>query len=193
MSAVIYEDTLQQQHGGDKHKLKHEWFAAHGIEVRRVRFDGKHEVPWSFGDYGVDGANIVVDTKSGLSEISSNLGRDHSRFKKEVRRANTDGCLLVVLIETTEAETIDDVLIWVNEHCRHCSHYYGKRCVPTDRDEICIRHGTKKPLQGETIAKQMTTMQINRGVRFEFVRPEESAKRICELLGVTYGNGNDEQ
>lgn len=180
---IIYEDTLNQD---GKHELKHEWFAAHGIEVRRVRFDGKHGVPWSFGDYGVDGANVVVDTKNGLGEISSNLGRDHSRFKREVQRANTDGCLLVVLIETTEVKTIDDVLIWINSHCRHCSHFYGKRCDPRNRDEICIKHGTKKPLQGETVAKQMTTMQINRGVRFEFVKPEESAKRICELLGVMY-------
>lgn len=186
MGAVIYEDTLQKQHDGDKHKLKHEWFAAHGVTVRRIRFDGKHEVPWSFGDYAIDGANIVIDTKSGLGEVSTNLGRDHERFKREVQRANHDGCLLVILIETDEAESIEDVKTWVNVHCRHCSHFWGKRCKPTVNDDICIKHGTKKPLQGETVAKQMTTMQINRGVRFEFVKPEESAKRICELLGVMY-------
>lgn len=191
MSVVIYEDTLQQQHDGDKHKLKHEWFAAHGITVRRTRFDGKHDVPWSFGDYWAEGANIIIDTKGGLSEVSSNLGRDHSRFKREVQRANADGCLLVVLVETTEAETIDDVMSWVNVHCRCCHHYRGKRCNPENRDDICIRHGTKKPLQGETIAKQITTMQINRGVRFEFVKPENSAKRICELLGVIYETNGD--
>jgi hypothetical protein len=185
MDAVIYEDTLQQQHNGDKHKLKHDWFAAHGVTVRRTRFDGKHDVPWSFGDYGTDGSNVVVDTKSSMAEVSTNLGRDHSRFKKEIQRANNDGCLLVVLIETDEVESIQDVITWVNSHCRHCFHYRGKRCNPENSDDICIKHGTKKPLQGETMAKQMTTMQINRGVRFEFVHPSESAKRICELLGVT--------
>lgn len=189
-AVIIWEDSLQQQHDGDKHELKHKWWAAHGVTVRRTRFDGKHEVPWSFGDYGVDGSNIVVDTKASIAEVSTNLGREHPRFKREVQRANRDGCLLVVLIETNEAETIEDVMSWVNGHCRHCSHYYGKRCEPTDRDEICIKHGTKKPLQGETIAKQMTTMQIHRGVRFEFVKPEDSAKRICELLGVRYAEND---
>lgn len=181
---IIYEDTLNQD---GKHELKHEWFAAHGIEVRRTRFDGKHDVPWSFGDYGTDGSNVVVDTKASMAEVSTNLGRDHSRFKKEIQRANNDGCLLVVLIETDEVESIQDVMTWVNSHCQHCFHYRGKRCNPENNDDICIKHGTKKPLQGETIAKQMTTMQINRGVRFEFVSPQDSAKRICELLGVKYG------
>lgn len=182
---VLYEDTLQQKHHGDKHKLKHDWWAAHGVEVVRCRFDGKHEAPFSYGDYGVDGANVVIDTKASLAEVAANLGRDHSRFKREVMRANDDGCLLIVLVETNEAETLEDVKRWCNTHCIKCKHR-GKPCEPRDRDEICIRHGTKKPLQGDTIAKQMATMQVNRFVRFEFVRPEESARRICEILGVRY-------
>jgi hypothetical protein len=49
-----------------------------------------------------------------------------------------------------------------------------------------MRHGTKKPLQGPTLFEQMSTMERTRSVRFEFVEPERSAKRICELLGVRY-------
>jgi hypothetical protein len=190
---VIIEDD--RQHEG-KHTNKHEVWDALGVPY----LSRDEMIKLDFGDYmrGFDdgtldeSVNISVDTKRGLSEISMNLGRKHDVFKREVKRANERGYLLVVVIETTEAGTIDDVMSWINEHCRHCSHFYGKRCEPTDRDEICIRHGTKKPLQGETIAKQMTTMQIHRGVRFEFVKPEDSAKRICELLGVTYER-NDEQ
>lgn len=186
MGAVIYEDTLNQD---GKHELKHDWWAAHGVTVRRTRFDGKHDVPWSFGDYCVDEGNTVIDTKQHLGEMSANLGRDHARFTDEIRRANAAGCLLVVLIETDEATCIEDVRSWVNSHCRHCKHFYHKECDPRDGSTCCLRHNTKPPLQGETMAKQMATMQANRNVRFEFVRPEDSAKRICELLGVSYGQG----
>ncbi len=188
---VIIEDD--RQHEG-KHAHKHEVWDALGVPY----LSRNEMIKLDFGDYMrgfSDGtldetSNVSVDTKRGLSEISMNLGRKHDVFKREIKRANEHGYLLVVLIETDEAESIEDVMAWVNSHCRHCSHYYGKRCEPNNRDEICIKHGTKKPLQGETIAKQMTTMQINRGVRFEFARPEESAKRICELLGVMYETGN---
>lgn len=182
---TIYEDTLQKIHDGDKHAAKHTWWKEHGISVIRTRFDGKHDPPISFGDYYAGVGNIACDTKSGLEELSANLGRDHERFKREVRRANDAGYLLVVLVETDEAECVEDVRKWVNSHCRHCSHFLGKRCDPKDGG-VCLKHGTKKPLQGETMAKQMMTMELNRSVRFEFVPPELSAKRICELLGVCY-------
>lgn len=192
MGAVIYEDSLQQQHDGDKHALKHEWWEAHGIEVVRTRFDGKHDVPWSFGDYWSEtSTNVVIDTKASLAEASGNLGRDHKRFAGEVKRANEAGCLLVVLVESGEASCIEDVRAWVNDHCLHCNHYYRKNCDPHDRSTVCLRHGTKKPLQGETVAKQMRTMELTRSVRFEFCKQEDSAKRICELLGVSYAeNGS---
>ena len=184
--AVIYEDTLQQRHGGvDKHRLKHEWWNAHGIEVVRTRFDGKHDVPWSFGDYWAEGANVVVDSKASIAEVASNLGREHDRFRREIARANQDGCMLVVLVETADAEDVNGIETWLNVHCVKCR-YMGKPCNPRDRDEVCVKHGTKKPLHGDTLAKQMRTMEMTRSVRFEFAVPEESARRICELLGVSY-------
>lgn len=182
--STLYEDTLNKE---GKHGLKNEWWTAHGVTVVRTRFDGNHDVPWSFGDYCADGSNIVVDSKQHLGEVSTNLGREHSRFKREVQRANDAGCLLIVLVETDEAACIQDVRAWVNTHCRHCGHYRRRACDPK-LDGVCLKHGTKKPLQGETIAKQMTTMERNRSVRFVFCRPEDSARRICELLGVSYGS-----
>lgn len=186
MSRIVAEDTRQQQYDGDKHAEKHEWFGAHGVTVIRMKLD--------FGDYMRaldDGtldatSNVSVDSKASIGEVSANLGRDHARFKREVARANEAGCLLVVLVETDEAESIEDVRKWVNSHCRKCSIWRQRECNPMDRNGICLRHGTKKPLQGETVAKQMRTMELTRSVRFEFAKPWESAKRICELLGVTY-------
>lgn len=185
LGVAICEDTRQQVYDGDKHAVKHEWWHEHGVTIVRSKLD--------FGDYmrgfedGTidESCNVSVDTKQHLGEVSANLGKQHERFKREVRRANDAGYLLVVLVETDEAECVEDVRKWVNSHCRHCSHLLGKRCDPKDGG-VCLKHGTKKPLQGETMAKQMVTMERNSSVRFEFVPPDLSAKRICELLGVCY-------
>ena len=173
----IAEDTRQQVHDGDKHAAKHEWWAAHGIEVVRRKLD--------YGDYSVDGSNIFVDTKRSIAEVAANLGREHDRFRREIANANKDGCLLVVLVETTEAACLEDVRKWINTHCIKCRKRHAGACDPKS-DGLCMRHGTKKPLQGPTVYKQMATMQNTRCVRFEFVRPEDSARRICEILGVRY-------
>lgn len=184
---VIIEDDRQHS---QKHDNKHEVWDALGVPYlgrdKMIKLD--------FGDYMrgfEDGtldctSNVSIDTKQHLGEVSANLGRGHARFAREIKRANDAGYLLVVLVETDEAESIADVRAWTNSHCRHCSHLYRKECDPRDASAICLRHGTKKPLQGETIAKQMSAMERTRAVRFEFCKPEDSAERICELLGVCY-------
>lgn len=189
---VIVEDDRQHAH---KHDHKHEVWDELGVPY----LSRDEMIKLDFGDYMrgfEDGtldasSNVSVDTKQHLGEVSANLGRDHARFKREVKSANDEGYLLVVLVETDEAACIEDVRGWVNSHCRHCSHYFRKECDPRDAGGVCLRHGTKKPLQGEVMAKQMTTMERNRSVRFEFCRPEDSAVRICELLGVSYDDKGD--
>ncbi len=188
MRVVIIEDD--RQHSG-KHDNKHEVWDALGVPY----LSRDEMIKLDYGDYMrgfEDGTldptcNVSVDTKRGLSEISMNLGKKHEAFKREVKRANDDGYLLVVLVETVEVHCLDDVRGWTNNHCRHhCAVYRRRECDPHG-DGVCMKHGTKKPLQGETIAKQMKTMMANRSVRFEFCDPRDSAGRICELLGVRYG------
>lgn len=190
MGAVLYEDTLQQIHNGDKHAIKHEWLDAHDVTVVRVRFDGKHEpVPVSFGDYYREGSNVVVDTKRNIAEIAQNInGQQHNRFREECRRAQRDGYRLVMLIENDEdVICLKDLQKWTNTHCRFCSHFHKKQCDPHDSGITkCKRHGTRKPVQGERLAKAMQTMTDKYGVRFEFCKPDDSAMRICLALGVEY-------
>ena len=190
MGAILYEDTLQQVHDGDKHRTKHEWWNAHDVEVVRVRFDGKHEpVHVSFGDYYKRGSNIVVDTKREIAEIASNVGgKEHKRFREECKRAINDGYRLIILIENTEGiGCLSDLKQWTNKHCRFCSHYRKHVCIPADTSTTkCRQHGTRKPIQGERLAKAMSTMSQKYGVRFEFCTPDEAAEMICELLGVKY-------
>jgi uncharacterized protein YukE len=100
MGALIYEDSLNKI---DKHVIKHEYWAAHGIDVVRTRFDGKHGVPVDFGDYYAEGSNRVVDTKRSIDEIAQNInGKSHDRFKRECQRAQAAGYRLVVLIENRD-------------------------------------------------------------------------------------------
>lgn len=181
---VIWYDSLQQR---GKHEIKHQWLAAHGIELKQTRFDGKHDVPVSFGDYYRDGTNVVIDTKRNLAEIAQNISRDHKRFREECARAQSDGYRLIILVENKErVRCLRDLLEWTNDHCRFCAQYRRHGCTPADTSTKCARHGTLKPIQGARLAKAMATMSAKYGVRFEFCEPTESARRICELLGVIY-------
>lgn len=178
--AVIVEDTRQQVHGGvDKHAAKHRWWAAHGVEVVRRKLD--------FGDYMTPGSNYSIDTKRNMAEIAQNInGKNHQRFREECKRAQEAGCRLVVLVENTDGyHCLANVNAWTNTHCRHCIHYKRHACDPR-RAGRCARHGTPKPIQGDRLAKAMATMQERYGVRFEFCAPKESARIVCELLGVDY-------
>lgn len=182
----LYEDTLQQR---GKHEAKHKWFESHGVKLSQTRFDGKHAVPVSFGDYYRDGANVVVDTKRDISEVAKNInGKEHDRFKRECVRAAQAGYRLIVLVENREGVScLRDLLPWINDHCRYCAYYRREGCVPTDGGK-CARHNTRKPIQGARLARAMSTMTTRYGVRFEFCTPGEAAKRICDLLGVIYND-----
>ena len=185
MGGAIHEDTRQQVHGGvDKHAAKHGWWAGHGVDVRREKLD--------FGDYMAYGSNVSVDTKRNVDEIAQNInGKSHARFRRECERARDAGYRLVFLVENELGyENAGDVVRWENTHCAKC-HMRARRgneggCRPLEPHGKCPRHGTNKPIQGARLYKAMRTMEGRYGVRFEFCRPEDSARRICELLGVDY-------
>lgn len=172
----IIIDSRQQK---GKHSIKHEWFAAHGVETERRKLE--------FGDYMTEGSNRSVDTKRNIDEIAQNInGRNHDRFKRECQRARDAGCRLIILVENRDGvESIEDLQGWTNGHCKRCASYYAKSCDPHGGGK-CSKHDTRKPIQGKRLARAMSTMHERYGVRFEFCNPHESARRICELLGVNY-------
>ena len=137
------------------HKLKHQHFDEMGVELVR------NMLP--FGDYALP-PTISVDTKANMAEIASNIGSDHQRFKRECIAARDSGCQLIILVENTDGiACVNDVHKWVNPE-----QIYRSRAIT-----------------GERLQKAMITMNERYGVRFEFCKPEESAKRILELLGVS--------
>ena len=138
------------------HELKHRHFEEMGVGLVR------NMLP--FGDYALP-PTISVDTKADMAEIASNIGSDHQRFKRECIAARDAGCQLIILVENTEGSTcVAEVHKWVNPE-----QIYRPRAIT-----------------GERLQKAMLTMSERYGVRFEFCKPEESARKIMELLGVSY-------
>lgn len=182
MSGVILIDTRQQ---AGKHAIKDEWWASHKVSTVRSKLD--------FGDYMTDGSNISIDTKRNIQEIAQNInGRGHDRFKRECVRARDAGYRLVILVENLDGVcNLDDLLAWTNDHCKQCM-ARKSGCDPNANGK-CVRHNTRKPIQGARLTRAMSTMSERYGVRFEFCNPHESAKRICDLLGVSYDDKRDGQ
>lgn len=172
---TIIEDTRQQ---AGKHENKARWWAAHGVEVVRRKLD--------FGDYSVEGSNVVVDTKRSIGEVAMDCGRDHARFAREMERAREAGCRLVILVEVGGPyHSTEDVSRWVSDACKkRCDRYRMRTCDPLVSTS-CTRW-RRKPMQGPTLAKIMDRMERDHGCRFEFCRPSKAAQRICELLGVSW-------
>ena len=53
-----------------------------------------------YGDYmSLDNARVIVERKCGILEMVSTLGKDHERFKKELKEATKYGIHLIILIE----------------------------------------------------------------------------------------------
>ena len=170
---VIYEDSRQQV---NHHNNKNAWWAAHGIEVVRKKLD--------FGDYMVDGSNVSIDTKKDVQELAGNLGRDHARFTRECERAAAAGYRLVILVEQHPEYNGVGAGAWTNGLCARC-----RRCNPRDRGRGCLKYRFK-PIQGPQLAAIMSTMERKYGVRFEFCSRRDTAKRICELLGIEVGDAD---
>lgn len=173
--AGIICDTRQQK---GKHGHVDGWFAAHGVPFRYAKLDA--------GDYMRDepGWNVTVDTKKDVQELAGNCGREHARFARELDRARDAGCRLYILVEELEAYNDRSKLaMWVCRTCRMCGEFRAKRCDPNF--DKC-RKRRSKPLNGATLAKIITKLERDHGALFLFCKRGDSARVICDLLGVEY-------
>lgn len=177
MQGKIYEDTRQQVARGDKHELKHSWFAAHDVMVVRKKLD--------FGDYAADGSNVVVDTKRNVGELAMDVGRDHARFVREMERARDAGYRLIILVESGKPyDSLDSLYGWTSSACRMCRLFKTRECNP--REVVnCLKYH-RKPMQGVSVAKICKRMEERYDCRFVFVHPAHAAATICKLLGVAH-------
>lgn len=136
-----------------KHNIKHEWFSAHSVELVRCKLP--------FGDYALV-PSVSIDTKNSMDEIAGNIcGSEHKRFINECKAAKAAGCQLIILVENENGiRDITEVHKWINPRV-----IYSPNCV-----------------QGARLQKAMETISERYGVQFLFCTPDESAKRIMEIL-----------
>ena len=169
---ILLEDT---RNGIEKHDLKHKYFEENGIEVRRTKlYCGDYTLPTD--------QSVCVDSKRSIEEICQNVcGKEHDRFRRECERAQEAGIKLIILIENRGwvmksgntnivCPTILDLSelhLWINK--RLFIRRNGKQLYP-------------KATKGATLMKACYTMQKKYGCEFVFCTPEESGKKIVELL-----------
>lgn len=114
------------------------------------------------GDYALlHDQTLCIDTKRTITELAGNIcGKQHERFRNECIRAQEAGIQLVVLIEQVPPD--GDLSKWTSKHTQ---------------------------ASGETLGKAMKTMTEKYGVRFEFCRTSDTAKRIVDILFEESKNG----
>lgn len=153
MVTALIEDDRQKR---SKHDMKHDGWDLMGIEVVRHRME--------VGDY-MSMPAVSVDTKNSLVELCGNLRTDHERFRAECVRAQELGVQLVVLTENEYGiGSLSDFERW------------------TESPASVARRKGKQPYSGASLAKVCRTMRERYGVMFDFCHPDDSARRVVEIL-----------
>ena len=136
-----------------KHNIKHDWFSRHAVELVRCKLP--------FGDYAPV-PPVSIDTKNSMDEIAANIcGSEHKRFINECKAAKAAGCQLIILVENEcDITDVSEVHKWINPRV-----IYSPKCV-----------------QGARLQKAMETISERYGVQFLFCTPNESAKKIMEIM-----------
>lgn len=160
---TIIQDTREQT---GKHNHVLDGFQQLGINVVRSKL--------FVGDYTrIDNMTVCVDTKQGLQEVYSNLIQDHERFRRELIAARDAGIRLVVLVEESGIQTLDDVKRWKNPRMKRYSRM-------TQR----MQQAQKPPVPSERISRIMQTMADKYGVEWMFCDKRDTAQTICDILGI---------
>lgn len=136
-----------------KHDIKHAYFEENGVTIIRSKLP--------FGDYAPV-PSVSIDTKENMDEIAANIcGSEHRRFISECKAAKAAGCTLIILVENNVGITdISQVHTWINPRV-----IYSPKCI-----------------QGDRLQKAMETISERYGVQFMFCSPEDSGKKITEIL-----------
>ena len=152
---AIFEDTRQKD---GKHDNIKEYCTDNRIEIIRQQL--------YVGDYTlITNQSVCIDTKKDLLELIMDLGQDKGRFMREVARAKRYGIKLIVLIEEPNIHSISDVPGWYNPL-------------------LNPKHPKHRPnaITGKMLARRIYDVHINYGTEFLFCSPNDTGRRIIELL-----------
>lgn len=170
-SVIIARDTRDKI---DRHRNVDEGLLALGFQIVRTKL--------YVGDVALlNDMTVCIDLKQGLQECYSNIIQQHQRFVNECIRAKQAGIKLIILVEESGIETVCDVSKWIN-----------KRAVKWEKLRDAHRQGRRMneplnpypPVSSERLSKAMRTISDRYGVEWRFCDKSETAKKICELLGL---------
>lgn len=173
---VIARDT--RDHSG-KHRNVDEGLAAKGIKTVRTKL--------YVGDVArLDDMTVSIDLKQGLQECYWNIIQQHRRFVAECKRAQEAGIRLIILCQESGIGSVQDVANWQNPRLLKWmklrdAHRAGKRM----KEQLA----PYPPVSSERLSKAMQTISERYGVEWRFCDKSETAKKICELLGLEVENG----
>lgn len=107
-------------------------------------------------DYSrVDKQDVVIDRKQNVLEFAGNAGKQHERFKNELKRLDDIGGKMYILIEE-ELSSLEDIKEWSSK---------------------------RSQMSGKTLYKICRAWQKRHNIEFVFTSKEKSAQKIIELLG----------
>lgn len=191
----IYEDKNQRK---NSHRLKHEYWEKEGIEVVSdyrlcvgdyilsnaktedlIERKAKRNVPVKIMDF-MGTYDRVVDTKSGMQEMYSDIvGKDHERFRDSLILAQNNGIKMTVLVEEPGITCLEDVAKWKNPRAEK---WYKFNAMHKQGKALSVKIPKVPPCSSDRLMKSMKTMEEKYEVKFEFCNPEDSGRRVIEIL-----------
>lgn len=116
----------------------------------------------AFGDYRLVGNDyLVIDRKKSLNELSSNVGKEHTRIVEEISLAESINAKIIFLVEHGEGiKKLEDVKNWNNP--------------------LLVKY--PKAMCGEKLYKILDTMQDEYNIEFVFCDKENTGDKIVEIL-----------
>ena len=173
---IIARDTRDKI---DRHRNVDEGLLALGHQIVRTKL--------YVGDVALlNDMTVCIDLKQGLQECYSNIIQQHDRFVRECRRAQEANIRLIILCQEPGIGSVQDVAAWNNP-----------RVVKWQKLRDAHRNGKRMkeplspypPVSSERLSKAMQTISDRYGVEWRFCDKSETAKKICELLGLEVENG----
>lgn len=191
---IIIEDINNKP---KKHEAKHRFFEEHSVILLRHRLPvgdyilmndriedmlsrkEKRQIQVKMMDF-IGTYSRTVDTKYGMQEMYSDIaGKDHERFRDECILAQNNNIELIVLIEEPGITSLEDVAKWKNPRVEK---WYKINAMHKVGKAMSVKIPKIPPCSSDRLMKSMQTMSEKYNVRFEFCSPEDSGRRVIELL-----------
>ena len=118
-----------------------------------------------YGDYmDYSRPGICIDRKQNIAELAKNVTRERARFVREIERARSDGCRLVILVEQNKykdrgnwvsVRDISDLMLWSNEYTK---------------------------IRGEKVFRVLSELSYKYNLSVVFCDKRTSARKILEII-----------